>query len=234
MVRKGKKPRLLNGIIDPKDPYNQEQESSAAEIKKMQGDENASKIWVVDIDADEEKPEFIDFTAKNYDRQYEVTEKTVQENIGKMFMMPPILRGVDVGAGFGAELMKNAYDFMSSVTGNERRIMEIAFRDLLLFYITKFTDFSLIPIKYESTIEAINDALLPDLTRNERRVLGGFEEIKAEEAETSVLAQVLGVGGTQALVSVVTDTLLLPEQKIQLLIKLFSLSEQDARIIIGQ
>jgi hypothetical protein len=153
LVRKGIKPKTLDdGTIDPTDAYNQEQYESAENIKKMQGDENASKIWVVDIDADEEKPEFIDFTAKNYDRQYEVTEKTIQENIGKMFMIPPILRGVDIGAGFGADLMNNAYDFMNSVTGNERRMLEVAFRDLLQYYAITFTDFTIAPLKYITPI----------------------------------------------------------------------------------
>lgn len=149
LVRKGIKPRTLdNGTLDSLDAYNQEQIESANNIKKMQGDENASKIWVVDVDADEEKPEFIPFEAANYDKQYENTEKTVQENIGKMFMIPPILRGVDVGAGFGADLMNNAYNFMNSVTGNERRMMEIAFKDLLQYYIIEFTDYSVKPLTY--------------------------------------------------------------------------------------
>jgi hypothetical protein len=156
LVRKGIKPRTLdNGAVDPHDRYNQEQSDSASELKRMQGDENASKIWVVDIDSDEEKPEFIDFTAKNYDRQYEVTEKTVQENIGRMFMIPPILRGVDIGAGFGADLMTNAYNFMNSVTGNERQVLEIAFRDLLTYYYIQFNDFTILPLAYVGT-PAIN------------------------------------------------------------------------------
>jgi hypothetical protein len=153
LVRKGIKPRTRDdGSTDPHDPYNQEQMESATNIKKMQGDENASKIWVVDIDADEEKPEFIDFTAKNYDRQYEVTEKTVQENIGKMFMIPPILRGVDVGAGFGADLMTNAYQFMNSATGNERRMLEVAFSDLLELYTPSFQNFIISPLQYIPTL----------------------------------------------------------------------------------
>jgi hypothetical protein len=235
LVRKGIKPATKdNGTYDELSPYNQQQQESADMIKKMQGDENASKIWIVDVDADEEKPDFIDFSAKNYDRQYEVTENTVQENIGRMFMIPPILRGVDVGAGFGADLMKNAYDFMNSVTGNERRMLETAFRDLLEFYKTKFEEFTIIPTKYESTNETINEALLPDLTRNERRTLIGFEELPEADAEKSILAQVLGVGGTQSLVTIVVDPVLTPDQKIQLLIKLFSLSEEDAKLIIGQ
>jgi hypothetical protein len=121
---------------------------SADMIKKMQGDENTSKIWVVDVDADEEKPEFIDFTAKNFDKQYELTETSVQENIGKMFMIPPILRGVDVGAGFGSELVVQAYNFMNSVTSNERKMLEIAFRDLFTYYLVQFTNYRILPLQY--------------------------------------------------------------------------------------
>jgi hypothetical protein len=189
---------------------------------------------VIDVDADEEKPEFVAFNTNNFDRQFELTEKTVQDNIGKMFMIPPILRGVDIGAGFGAALMKNAYDFMNSTVSNERRILEVTFNDLLQNYTTSFDDFTILPIEYVSKNEEINTSLLPDLTRNERRSLIGFEEIKAQDAEQSVLAQVLGVGGTQSLVLVVTDPLLNPDQKKQLLIKLFALTEEDAQIIIGQ
>ena len=156
LVRKGVKPKTLaNGSVDPLDAYNMQQEESANEIKRMQGDENASKIWVVDVDADEEKPEFIDFTAKNYDRQYEVTEKTIQQNIASMFMIPPILRGIDIGAGFGADLMQNAYNFMNSITGNERAMLEVAFRDMLAFYEIKFTDFTIKPLLYVTTGEQI-------------------------------------------------------------------------------
>jgi hypothetical protein len=149
LVRKGKKPRTLsNGTIDMTDPYNQEQIASADWIVKAQGDMNVAKIWTVDVDADEEKPEFIDFTAKNYDRQYELTEKTVQQNIGSMFMIPPVLRGIDVGNGFGSLLVGEAYQFMASVTSNERRMIESAFKDLLTYYVVTFTDFSIKPLLY--------------------------------------------------------------------------------------
>lgn len=149
LVRKGVKPRTLdNGQIDPNDPYNQEQIESAKMIQSMQGDQNACKIWVTDIDADEEMPELINFHTENFDSAYQNTEKTVQENIGKMFKVPPILRGIDIGAGFGADLMNNAYDFMNSITGNERRMLETAFMDLFEFYAIKFSDFSILPLEY--------------------------------------------------------------------------------------
>lgn len=162
LVRKGKKANTTaNGSYDYTDPVNQENAASADWIVKSQGDMNVSKIWVVDVDGDEEKPEFIDWTPKNYDRQYELTEKTVQENIGRMFMIPPILRGVDVGAGFGADLMNNAYDFMNSVTGNERRMIETAFRDLLKFYYVKFTNFVVAPLKYITPVQTTTEPITP-------------------------------------------------------------------------
>ena len=152
LVRKGIKPHTLpNGQLDMNDPYNQAQIESAKMIQAMQGDEKTAKIWVVDVDADEEKPEFIDFTPKNYDRQYELTEKTVKENIGGMFIIPPVLRGIDVGTGFGSELIENAYQFMNSVTGNERTILSEAWTKLLEYYMTKFADFSIKPLQYITT-----------------------------------------------------------------------------------
>jgi len=164
LVRKGIKPHTLdNGVIDPNDPYNIQQAESAAMITKMQGAENASKIWVVDVDSDEEIPDFIDFTAKNFDMQFKNTEITVQENVGKMFMIPPILRGIDIGAGFGADLMNNAYSFMNSLTGDERNILEVSFRDLLEYYMTIFTNFTINPLTYIKPVITSTQVITPAL-----------------------------------------------------------------------
>jgi hypothetical protein len=147
LVRKGIKPSV--GITDP--VTDDDTATSADEIRAMQGDSNTAKIWVVDIDADEEEPKFIPFDAKNYDKQYEYTEGTVQDNIGRMSMIPPILRGVDVGAGFGADLMRNAYDFMNSVVDDERRMLEVAYMDLLRYFQQQFSDYTVKPLEYVTT-----------------------------------------------------------------------------------
>ncbi len=145
LVRKGIRP---NTISDTDDSRKDENEESREEIKRWQGDENACKLLVVDIDSDEEMPTFIPFDGKNYDRQYEYTERTVQENIGKMFFVPPILRGVDVGAGFGADLMINAYDFMNSVVAEERQSISSVFKKILSASKTPFTNTDILPLKY--------------------------------------------------------------------------------------
>jgi hypothetical protein len=149
LIRKGIKPRTLaSGATDPDDPYNQQQVVSADEIKKWQGDDQACKIIVIDVDADEEVPEYKPFTANNYDRQYELTEKTVQHNIAGMFKVPPVLRGVDIGNGFGSDLLVNAYTFMNNICSDERRLIGEVFKALLEYYSVKFTDFSIKPAEY--------------------------------------------------------------------------------------
>jgi hypothetical protein len=156
LVRKGIKPRTLpDGTRDPDDKYNREQEESANNIRKMQGDENALKLWVVDVDADEEIPVILPFDAKNLDKEYDYTEKSVQQNIGGMFKIPPVLRGVSatnaLGGGFGADVITNAYQFMNSVTGNERRMLSEAFQVLMEYYIIPFSNFSIAPLQYLTT-----------------------------------------------------------------------------------
>ena len=132
LLRKGIKHILTGeGAIDRTSKYNKEQEDSAEEIKKMQGDENACKLWVVDVDSDEEKPEFIPFNTRSLDKEYTYTETSVQANIGKMFIIPPILRGVDVGYGFSSDKMQEAYSFMNSIVSEERNSISGVFKDIL-------------------------------------------------------------------------------------------------------
>jgi|GEM_PF-184408 len=153
LVRKGIKPRTLpDGSKDPHDPYNREQEESLANIKKMQGDQNALKLWIIDIDSDEEMPELIPFDITNLDKEYDYTEKSVQQNIASMFLIPPVLRGIaatnSLGGGFGADVITNAYNFMNSITSNERLMIETAFKDLFQMYQVKFAEYTIKPLTY--------------------------------------------------------------------------------------
>jgi hypothetical protein len=151
IIRKGIKPRLNgDGSIDKNDKYNQDQEESSEEIKRMQGDENACKMWVVTVDADEEKPEFVPFNTRSLDKEYTYTETSVQANIGKMFIIPPILRGVDVGYGFSSDKMAEAYSFMNSIVSEERKSIETVFKDILQL------DTTIEPLLYIAT-QQVND-----------------------------------------------------------------------------
>ena len=69
-------------------------------------------------------------TGESYDKAYQRTQDVVPDIIGRAFSQPPILRAVDVGAGFGADLMRNAYDYYNSRTNGEREVLTRTFQRL--------------------------------------------------------------------------------------------------------
>lgn len=100
-------------------------------ILSFQGDENAGKILCAQVSNAEEKPEFISFAGTNYDKEFTATLAAVQDNIGRAFEQPPILRAKDVGANLGAELITNAYHLYNSITSDERAILADVFTKIL-------------------------------------------------------------------------------------------------------
>ncbi|MDD2279264.1 MAG: hypothetical protein PHS05_09420, partial [Bacteroidales bacterium] len=133
------------------DPNNEELDDEgdlANEINNWQGDERAAKMILVETQFDEEEPKFVPFNIQNFDKMFDSTSKYIQDNIGRLFMQPPILRGVDVGAGFGAELIKNAYDFYNSIIESDRQIIEGVFIKLLKLLPVDFNDYSIKPLEY--------------------------------------------------------------------------------------
>lgn len=165
-------------------------------IKGFQGDENAGKIMYVELDDGDTKPEFVSFKGTNYDKEFNVTLASSQANIGKAFNQPPILRAENVGANFGADLMKNAYDYYNSVTENERLIIERAFTTIFKNWF-ELTDnnYSIIPLSYDvemsladrlgekqltEFMKLLNDsAITPDLKRSIAKTLFGLGEDEA-------------------------------------------------------
>lgn len=74
--------------------------------------------------------------------------------------------------------------------------------------------------------------LFPDLTTNERRELIGYPELPEQDAEKSVLADRLDVGGTEAMVNVVQNTDISPATKAGLLSVLFGLNQDQINKIL--
>jgi len=145
-------------------------------LKEFQGDEQACKIMYVQIETDEEKPEFVSFKGNNYDKEFTVTNQTVEQKIGKAFNQPPILRAENVGANFGADLMKNAYDFYNSVTENERMVIERVFSEILKSWFEPVTaEFVILPLSYQMKMtlaERLGDKGMEQLMKiNENTVM---------------------------------------------------------------
>lgn len=120
-------------MVDIKDETQDQSQvnETQKELNKFQGDENTSQLWYIQCKSKDEVPQFIRFSGENYDKAFEVTQRVIPENIGQSFKQPPILRAVDVGANFGADLMTNAYKYYNSVTVRERQQLEETFVSIL-------------------------------------------------------------------------------------------------------
>lgn len=123
-------------LVDIKDETQDQSQvnETQKELNKFQGDENTSQLWYIQCKSRDEVPQFIRFSGENYDKAFEVTQRVIPENIGQAFKQPPILRAVDVGANFGADLMPNAYKYYNSVTVRERQQLEETFVSIFEYW----------------------------------------------------------------------------------------------------
>jgi hypothetical protein len=226
---------MLVSIMD-KDESKEQREQTEKEILEYQGDEAACKMITADVSSKEEMPQVVDFSSKNYDKEYTVTRDKVKNDIGRAFNQPPILRAEDVGANFGSDAIRKAYDYYNSVTEVERLQAERAFSCIFKhWHDGQFTDFSIMPLYYKiSTPNAkdITQEILDTLSTNEKRALIGFDELQDDGSNKSLLAEKIGVDGAQVMVQIVADPDMSAEQKKGMLKLLFSLTDEDVESVI--
>ncbi|MDR1335737.1 MAG: hypothetical protein LBK22_02780 [Tannerella sp.] len=170
-------------LIDYNNPDESEEQENETEksLLEFQGDEVTGNLMLIKARTPEEKPEFISFIGQNYDKAFDSTRKSVREDIGAAFNQPPILRAENVGANFGADLMKNAYNYYNSVTENERLVIERVFTEIFKHWFEATTgNYAIDPLNYtyaNQDIKSIPPDILATLTVNEKRALIGFEPI---------------------------------------------------------
>lgn len=163
------------------------------ELKEFQGDMNAGKILYINIKNGEQKPEFVPFVGKNFDKDFEQAEKKTPEIIGRAFSQPPILRAEDVGANFGADLMRNAYDYYNSITESERLIVSREFSRIFSLWhdpaINIEKNFEILPKYYR-----VNATLAERLGANVDKVLELLADpSKNERAKAVILSTIYGI-----------------------------------------
>lgn len=170
----------------------EQEEEMIHELKEFQGDTNSGKILYFNLKDGEQVPEFKPFDTRNVDKDFEQTDSNVPEKIGRAFNQPPILRAKDVGANFGADLMRNAYDFYNSVTETERFAVERVFRQVLSLFAVRVMeqeDYSIQAKEYR-----VNETLAERLGDNTDKVLEVlFDGGKSESAKRAVLKVVYGL-----------------------------------------
>jgi len=189
------------GILIHKGKFGTEEEKETFEddVEEFIGAEGAS-IIVVDIDKEEDKPEFLEIPITANDKVFEYTDKKVINKIIRNWLIPKILLSVteDGGGYFNQEQIRDATLYYNTVTNVERVLLEETFTLIGLNFVSRIysepkkagatPDFSIIPIEFKlnkneppaGAIDLIKD---PTVTASVKRsTLVTFYGLSEEEA----------------------------------------------------
>ena len=97
---------------------------SEDDLKAFQGDENTSKIMLVELEDDEEEPRIVEFPVKNLSKEFEATGDDTVERIYAQFHQE-LFHAIRMGKlGFSGTVMRDAYEYYAGEVTNEQRFIE--------------------------------------------------------------------------------------------------------------
>lgn len=211
-----------------------DEDSLAGTLKEFQGGDGAGTILWMERENPEEEIELVKVDLQDYDGLFEYTENSSRDSIIKQFLIPPVLLVRTSGSLGTSKEIADASDYFSGVTADNRRIISEILKDIFsIFYIdiNPSNDYDILPLKYSKPIDVTYEKFF---SKNEIRESLGFQpETGDDQAEETPLAIQIGVGGTTALVGIIADPLLSPEQKKGSIMVLFGLSEDQTNQMLG-
>lgn len=202
-------------------------------LRRFQGGDGAGTLLVLERENSDEQIELKKVDIQNYDKLYEYTENSSRDSIIKNFLIPPVLLLRTAGSLGTSKEISDASDHYNTITYDDRLVIEEILKEIFSkFYynICPSDDYSILPLKYRKAIEP---EYFQYYTKNEIRESNGDIAADDSKSDVTLLAVTLGVGGTQALTSVLSDPLLTNEQKKGSMMVLFGLTEQQSNQMLG-
>lgn len=130
-------------------------------LGKLQGDTNSLKMLEVEISSDEEKPEFVDLSSKNYDKEFSVTDASVVERIYSAYGQEPWYC-IRIGkVGFSGNILEDAFEYYNSIVSKQQRMIERAFQKIFDGWyevVNPSNDYSVEPLKYVRNAAVSNNS----------------------------------------------------------------------------
>lgn len=122
----------------------------AEDLEMFQGDETSNTLISLTIENDEEKPEIVEFPVKNFDKDFEVTDKSVVERIYSAFEQEPFLCIRSGKLGFSGTTIHDCYAYYSSLVSKEQRMIERAFSKIFDNWHEPLADYNcaIMPLTY--------------------------------------------------------------------------------------
>lgn len=118
------------------------------DLRQFQGDENTSKMLVVELENDEDKPEVVSFPVTNYDKDFSVTDASVVERIYAQFHQE-LFHAIRIGKlGFSGDVMRDAYDYYAGEVTNEQRFIQRGLKAVTANMEGAAYDWRIKPLKY--------------------------------------------------------------------------------------
>ena len=122
-------------------------------LSELQSDINTSKILHYEIENEEEEPKFIKMQSQNYDKEYTVTSEKCESKIYSAFGQEIFYRLKNGSIGFSSDMITQAYEYYSTITNNERRMIERSFDKIFKYFkpsAMQTSNFEIQPLKYEA------------------------------------------------------------------------------------
>lgn len=124
---------------------------SDADLCQFQGDENTSKMLVVELENSEDKPEVVSFPVANYDKDFTVTDASVVERIYAQFHQE-LFHSIRIGKlGFSGDVMRDAYDYYAGEVTHEQRFISRCLAGVTRAMGAQPAEWDILPLKYVTT-----------------------------------------------------------------------------------
>lgn len=245
---------IITSKIQSDDPEADEKSALQESLEQYQGAENANKLILIEKESEEQTFEIQKIEQQSGDKMHEWTETSTRNNIRQAFLIPPVLlMELEGRLGGTSDEMIDATNSYNSTTEDERLVIEETMRELFgrfMFKVNQDENYSIIvrssiakadPQKKKDMTEVVKDTALT--VEQKIHILVYSYEVAEEDAlkmvkpsdqiqSNQTLAEKLQVGGTQSLISILTDPLLLPPMKRGTLKVLFGLTDEQINELI--
>lgn len=200
--------------------------------EKFQGSAKAGTFMLNWSDDASKAATIIPVSAGDLDKQFiQLNDMILQNILSGHKIVSPLLVGIKTeGQLGGANELANAYQiYMTSVIEPLKTLILNPINEIIAFnggkevFVIKSS-----PIKFlfsETVLQGI-------LSKDEMREIIGYEALQIGEQKETPLIEILGIGGTQALQSILADATMSPEVKRGILSVIFGLSEEQINKMI--
>lgn len=200
-------------------------EEFTGERKNSSGLSGRMRMLILTAKTKEQAPILTPFDSKVIIDASNSKREVIDRSVSRLFSVHPVLIGFADAAVLGnQQAMANASVELANDVLKDQLLIQEVFKKIHpegKWDITKFRPIQFVP-----------DSMLNKLTDTEIRALLGYPELKDNNTGVKLLSERLGVGGTQSLVGILSDTNLKPEQKREALKLLFGLTDEESKSLV--